>query len=171
MSTTECPKLPSYTELRKDKLDKIDKYFGEVLTNYSGLATSSASNVSNLIASYNNQLKTINNELINQLNTSLDGLAEQHATLKQKQELYDTNTTLLKNLKQAIKDKTVEESAKAKNASETTQVVDNTKLWHYIFMGVNIALLLINIGLLVYLYMVSAQSALPKLPRSINSNK
>ena len=151
--TTACPALPTYTEVRTANLEKINKFYSDTLKDYNGLATSaSPANLPNLVSSYTNQLKEINKDLIRQLQGGLDSLAEQYDTLKAKNKQYDDNYATIKDLKQAIKDREVEVSAKNKSAVETGQLTDTTRTWHMVFLGLNATLLLINIGILVYMF-------------------
>lgn len=152
-----CPNLPTYSELRKANLEKINKFYGDTLRDYEGLATSaSTASLPNLVSSYTNQLREINKDLIRQLQGGLDGLAEQYETLKAKNKQYDDNYATIKDLKQAIKDREVELSAKTKSAEETGQLTENMRTWHMVFLGLNVTLLLINIGILVYLFLFAA---------------
>ena len=175
--SASCPALPTYTELRTANLEKINKFYGDVLKDYNGLATTaSTANLPNLVTSYNNQLKEINKDLIRQLQGGLDSLAEQYETLKAKNKQYDDNYATIKDLKQAIKDREVELSAKSKSASETAQLTDSTRTWHMVFLGLNITLLLINIGILVYLFYFAAggrnlmvTNNTLRIPKSINT--
>jgi hypothetical protein len=156
-ATAACPALPTYSELRKANLEKINKFYGDTLRDYEGLATAaSPANLPNLVSSYNNQLKEINKDLIRQLQGGLDGLAEQYETLKAKNKQFDDNYATIKDLKQAIKDREVEVSAKTKSAEETGQLTESTRTLHMVFLGLNVTLLLINIGILVYLFFFAA---------------
>lgn len=175
--SASCPALPTYTELRTANLEKINKFYGDILKDYDGLTTTaSTANLPNLVTSYNNQLKEINKDLIRQLQGGLDGLAEQYETLKSKNKQYDDNYSTIKDLKQAIKDREVELSAKSKSASETATLTDSTRTWHMVFLGLNITLLLINIGILVYLFYFAAggrnltvTNNTLRIPKSINT--
>jgi hypothetical protein len=175
--SASCPALPTYTELRTANLEKINKFYGDVLKDYDGLTTSaSTANLPNLVTSYNNQLKEINKDLVRQLQGGLDRLAEQYDTLKAKNKQYDDNYATIKDLKQAIKDREVELSAKTKSASATAELTDSTRTWHMVFLGLNITLILINIGILAYLfYFAASDRALSvtnntlRIPKSINT--
>lgn len=176
--SASCPALPTYTELRTANLEKINKFYGDILKDYDGLTTTaSTANLPKLVTSYNSQLKEINKDLIRQLQGGLDGLAEQYETLKSKNKQYDDNYATIKDLKQAIKDREVELSAKSKSASETATLTDSTRTWHMVFLGLNVALLLINIGILVYLFYFAAGGRTRfvtnntlRMPKSINTN-
>ncbi len=176
--SASCPALPTYTELRTANLEKINKFYGDILKDYDGLTTTaSTANLPKLVTSYNNQLKEINKDLIRQLQGGLDGLAEQYETLKSKNKQYDDNYSTIKDLKQAIKDREVELSAKSKSASETATLTDSTRTWHMVFLGLNVTLLLINIGILVYLFYFAAAGGRTlfvtnntlRMPKSINT--
>lgn len=152
-----CPVIPTYTELRKSNLEKINKFYSDTLKDYEGLSTSaSPSNLPKLVSSYNNQLTEINKDLTRQLQAGLDGLAEQYETLKAKNKQYEDNYATIKDLKQAIKDREVEVSAKTKSAVETSQLTESKRTLHMVFMGLNVTLLLLNIGILVYLFYFAA---------------
>jgi hypothetical protein len=179
--STSCPALPTYTELRSANLEKINKFYGDILKDYTGLSTtSSISKMPDLVTGYTNQLKEINKDLVRQLQGGLDGLDEQYETMKTKNKQYDDNYATIKDLKQTIKDREVELSAKSKSASETGQLTESTRTWHMVFMGLNITLLLINIGVLVYLFYFAAggrgsarnltvTNNMIRIPKSINT--
>lgn len=151
---TTCPQLPTYSDLRKANLEKINKFYDGVLKDYNGISTSTAStaNIQNLITSYNNQLKEINRDLVQQLQNGIDNLVDQYDTLKSKKTQYEDNINTIKDLKQAIKDRETEVAAKSHSANETGILTSNTRTWHMILLAINIVFLLINAGILVYMF-------------------
>ena len=155
MSTTTCPPIPDYLTLRKENLTKIQKYYNELLKDYSGLKGDNLTNAQNLVGSYHSQLNSAAAGLVDNLNKTIDLVTEQYNNLDENKNLVVANRQRLTQLKKEIKTLGTENEARRKNAAETH---DNTKVtgyWHIGFLVGNILLLLIAIGLLIWSFMTT----------------
>jgi len=153
MSTTTCPPLPDYLTLRKQNLTKIQTYYSKLLGEYDGLKGNNMSAAKNLISSYNTQLNSAAEGLVDNLNKTLDLITEQHKNLEENQNLVVANRQRLTQLKKDIKNLTVENDARRKNVADTHDSTKTTEYWHIGFLVGNIILLLLAVGILIWLFM------------------
>jgi predicted phage tail protein len=153
MSTTTCPSIPDYQTLRKQNLAKIQKYYSELLNDYSGLAGNDMNNTQNQIANYNTQLNTAAKELVNNLNKTLDLIVEQKANLDDNTNLVVANRQRLAQLKKEIKNLTAENEARRQNTLDTQTSTQTMSYWHTGYLWVNILLLIISIGIIISLFL------------------
>jgi septal ring factor EnvC (AmiA/AmiB activator) len=153
MSTTTCPPLPDYLTLRKENLAKIQTYYSKLLGEYDALKGNNMSSAKNLISSYNTQLNSAAEGLVDNLNKTLDLITEQHKNLEENQNLVVANRQRLTQLKKDIKNLTVENDARRKNVADTHDSTKNTEYWHIGFLIGNIILLLLAVGILIWLFM------------------
>ena len=153
MSTTTCPPLPDYLTLRKENLTKIQKYYNELLKDYSGLKGDNMNAAKPLIASYNTQLNSAAQGLVDNLNKTIDLITEQNTNLEENNKLVVANRQRLTQLKKDIKNLTVENDARRKNVADTHNSTTTTGYWHIGFLVINILLLLVAVGILIWLFM------------------
>lgn len=153
MSTTTCPPLPDYLTLRKANLQKIQEYYNELLNDYSGLKGDNLSNAQNLVGTYHTQLNAAAKGLVENLNNTIDLVAEQQTNLDDNKSLVVANRQRLTQLKKSIKNLTVENEARRKNTSDTHNDTIVTNYWHIGFLIINILLLVISIGLIIQLFL------------------
>lgn len=156
MSTTTCPPIPDYLTLRKENLTKIQKYYNELLKDYSGLKGDNLTNAQNLVGSYHTQLNSAAAGLVDNLNKTIDLVTEQHNNLDENRNLVVANRQRLTQLKKDIKTLGAENEARRKNVAETHDNTIVTSYWHIGFLVGNILLLLIAIGLLIWSFMTTA---------------
>lgn len=161
MSTTTCPPLPDYLTLRKENLQKIQKYYNELLNDYSLLIknTNEASSAQGLIGNYHTQLNSAAVGLVDNLNKTIDLVTEQHTNLEDNNKLVVANRQRLTQLKKDIKNLSVENEARRKNAAETHNNTKVTSYWHIGFLVGNILLLLIAVGLLIWSFISSTSAS------------
>ena len=153
MSTTICPPIPDYQTLRKENLAKIQKYYSELLSSYSGLASSDMTNAQNQIANYNSQLNTAAKELVNNLNKTIDLVIEQHTNLDDNNNLVVANRQRLSQLKKETKSLTAENEARRQNALDTQTSTQTMAYWHTGYLWVNILLLIASIAIIISLFL------------------
>ncbi len=153
MSTTTCPPIPDYQTLRKENLSKIQKYYSELLSGYSGLGNNDMTNAQNLIANYNSQLNTAAKELVNNLNKTIDLVIEQQTNLDNNNNLVVANRQRLSQLKKDIKNLTSENEARRQNTQDTQLSTQNIAYWHTGYLWVNILLLITAIAIIIALFL------------------
>ena len=154
MSTTTCPPIPDYQTLRKDNLSKIQKYYSELLNDYSGLGSSSDMTAAQpLINSYNTQLNTAAKALVDNLNKTIDLVSEQHSNLEENNNLAVANRQRLSQLKKNIKSAVSENEARHKNSLDTINTTRQLGYWHTGYLIINILLLLAAVGILIWLFL------------------
>lgn len=155
MSTTTCPPIPDYQTLRKENLSKIQKYYSELLNDYSGLGSSDMTAAQPLINSYNTQLNTAAKELVNNLNKTIDLVSEQHTNLEENNNLVVANRQRLSQLKKDIKSAVSENEARHKNSQDTINTTRALGYWHTGYLIINILLLLAAVGILIWLFLTT----------------
>jgi hypothetical protein len=153
MSTTTCPPIPDYQTLRKENLIKIQKYYDELLKDYSGLGGNDMNSAQNLISSYNIQLNSAAQELVNNLNKTIDLVSEQHSNLQDNNNLVVSNRHRLTQLKKDIKSLKIENEARQSNLQKIHKTTNTIGWWHIAYLIFNVLLLCIAIALVISLFM------------------
>ena len=153
MSTTTCPAIPDYQTLRKENLAKIQKYYSELLNDYSGLGSSDMTSAQPLINSFNEQLNTAAKGLIDNLNKTIDLVNEQQKNLEENNNLVVANRQRLQQLKKDIKSVAAQNDARHKNSQDTINTTRTLSYWHSSYLIGNILLLLAAVGILIWLFL------------------
>jgi predicted ribosome quality control (RQC) complex YloA/Tae2 family protein len=153
MSTTTCPAIPDYQTLRKENLAKIQTYYSELLNDYSGLGGSDMTAAQPLVNSYNTQLNTAAKELVDNLNKTIDLVAEQQKNLDENNSLVVANRQRIQQLKKDIKSAAAQNEARHKNSIDTINRTKELGYWHTGYLIINILLLLAAVGIIIWLFM------------------
>jgi hypothetical protein len=151
MAESKCDTLVSYDEQRDALMDKINITYNKLFTNYKQLNTS---NERDLIP-IKNQEKTLENfteDLLTQLQKSIGLIIEQHKIYEEKQLEYKTNKESISKHEQDIKDFSNSKKAREDTHLSTLDDVKRVRLLHNIYLVINILLLLVSVGILVYVY-------------------
>jgi proline dehydrogenase len=148
MNQEKCPELPSYEAVRQANLAEIETYFNSLYGEYSKYSpTTDAPKV----IGYEQQLDILSKELVNKLQDNLTATVEQHNIYMTKKKEVEDNRIKLRELKQAVKDGTITQSARQASYTETAELRSTNKQWHTGYAAINVILLLINLGIAVYL--------------------
>ena len=153
---TTCPPIPDYLTLRKQNLEQIQNYYNQLLKDYSGYAGNNMASAQNMLADYHNQFNAAAESLLNNLNTTLELVSEQHSTIQENSDLVTQNRNRLAQLKRDIKRLMAENDARHQNAIDTKKSTKYTGYWHKGFLALNIILLLVAIGLVIWIFLSSS---------------
>jgi hypothetical protein len=158
-------KLPDYEVLRSNNMNQINNYYEDLLTNYSAnysdYVKNSAGNVSDRsyaetqlkpkTLNYNNQMIALNQKMIDSINDDTNNILELKNQLDEKINKIDKLTNQQKQLKESESSLQIEYKSRRDNLNTTKQGLHDIKFWNYIFIGINIILLLIVLGSIIYL--------------------
>lgn len=167
---TTCPPIPDYSTLRKQNLAQIEKYYNELLKDYSGYASNNMASAQNMLANYHNQLNAAAEALLNNLNTTIDLVADQHTTIQENTSLVQQNRNRLAQLKSDIKKLSNETDAREQNAKDTRKSTKYTGYWHKGFLAINVILLLAAIGILIWIFLTPSSNNVTNYGESRNNN-
>ena len=158
--------IPDYKTLRLNNIAKINDYYNTLLAsytqNYSDYSTQSVSqNVNDRtyadttlkpqVADYNTQIIKLSQTMIDSVDQDTNLILAQKDQLLQESQQIET---LMNNIK-LLKDKNTEMTVLSKSRNDsltfTKSGSDNIQFMTYVYIGINILLVLIIIGLIIYL--------------------
>lgn len=157
--------IPDYAVLRQQNLDKISEYYNKLLGSYTSAynqyatqskGTKNDQNYANTVllpkyTDYNTQLINLNQSMINSVNQDMDLIAAQKDELTSKTQQVDTvmkNITLLKDKDNEM---SVLTSARKDSLLSANDGLDQMNFSTYIFIGINVLVLLVILGLVIYI--------------------
>ena len=143
-----CPNLKTYAEVRREKLEKINKYHTQDLLNNYIQYTGFSANDETMKAKYKQQLETLNKEMLNILSNDVELLLEQHNELESKTHEVNNNKELIKQIKNEIETETVSSDARLQNTTEMEKLEKRHRTYHNLHFYGNILLFIIIITLL-----------------------
>jgi len=156
--------VPDYTVLRQQNLDKVNEYYNKLLGSYTSTynqyatqskGTKNDQNYANTVllpkyTNYNNQLINLNQSIINGVNQDMDLIAAQKDELTNKTRQVDTIMNNIALLKDKDNEMTVLTGARNDSLSSTSDGLEQMNFSTYIFIGINVLILLVIIGLVIY---------------------
>lgn len=157
--------IPDYTVLRQQNLDKVSEYYNKLLGSYTSTynqyatqskGTKNDQNYANAVllpkyTDYNTQLINLNQSMINSVNQDMDLIAAQKDELTNKTRQIDTIMNNLSLLKDKDNEMTVLTGARNDSLSSASDGLDQMNFSTYIFVGINILILLVILGLVIYI--------------------
>lgn len=151
MSEAKCNTLPSYEDQRKALMDKINTTYNSIFSNYQQLSTTNERDKVP-IKKQEDKLEDLTEDLLNQLQRSVGLIVEQHKILEDKKNEHLKNKETITNYEQDIKDFGNSKKAREDSHLSTLQDVENLNFRHNVYLVINVVLLLVSVGLLVYVY-------------------
>ena len=156
--------IPDYTVLRQQNLDKINEYYNKLLGSYTSTynqyatqskGTKNDQNYANTVllpkyTDYNTQLINLNQSMINGVNQDIDLITAQKDELTNKTRQIDTIMQNIKLLKDKDNEMTVLTGARKDSLSSASDGLDQMNFSTYIFIGINVLILLVILGLVIY---------------------
>jgi len=166
-SSNSCQvSIPDYDVLRQQNISKINTYYNTLLDsytkNYTDYATQSASSNINdrtyanttlkpKVADYNTQVINISQALIDNVNQDTDLVSEQKNELQSKTQSIDTMIDNMKLLNDKDTEMTVLSNSRQDSLNSTQSGTSDMQFNTYIYIGINILLVLSIVGLIIYL--------------------
>ena len=166
-STPSCGNIyiPDYSVLRQQNLDKVNEYYSKLLGSYTSTynqyatqskGTKNDQNYANAVllpkyTDYNSQLINLNQSMINGVNQDMDLIAAQKDELTNKTRQIDTIMNNITLLKDKDNEMTVLTGARKDSLSSASDGLDQMNFSTYIFIGINILILLVILGLVIYI--------------------
>jgi len=156
--------IPDYAVLRQQNLDKVNEYYNTLLGSYTSAynqyatqskGTKNDQNYANTVllpkyTDYNTQLINLNQSMINGVNQDMDLIAAQKEELTTKTRQVDTIMNNIKLLKDKDNEMSVLTSARKDSLSSASDGLDQMNFSTYIFIGINVLVLLVILGLVIY---------------------
>lgn len=150
-----CPNLKSYSEVRKEKLEKINQYHkgteNSLLDKYQTF-TGPSENDTAMKQNYKTQMDNLNKEMLNILNNDVNLLIEQHNELEAKTTEVETNTDILRQVKKQIEEESVTRDARLKNNYDMIELEKNNRFYHNLYFYLNLVVLLLILVGIGYIY-------------------
>lgn len=158
--------IKDYEDVRADMKQDIDKYYSKILTGYTEnynqyLSKINSSEQNDIdyattqlkpkVIAYNRQLININKEMIKRVNDVSSLIDEQKASLTTKRDEIKANYDKLDKLEKRRDNLKTEVNANKNHLAEISDSSGNKKLYTSIYIGINILLLTIIVGILVYM--------------------
>ena len=157
--------IPDYSVLRQQNLDKVNEYYSKLLGSYTSTynqyatqskGTKNDQNYANAVllpkyTDYNSQLINLNQSMINGVNQDMDLIAAQKDELTNKTRQIDTIMNNITLLKDKDNEMTVLTGARKDSLSSASDGLDQMNFSTYIFIGINILILLVILGLVIYI--------------------
>jgi len=169
--------IPDYTTLRQQNLDKINTYYNSLLSsytqNYKDYSNQSASSNVNdrtyanttlkpKVQNYNTQLINVSQSMIDNVNQDTDLIMQQKNELLDKTHKIDNIMNNIQLLKDKDNEMTVLTQARNDSLNSSKHSAENMNFTTYIYIGVNMLMVLCVIGIVIYLvysnYSVSRNS-------------
>jgi len=173
----------NYSIVRKQKIDKITNYYNDLLKEYTKLYTEYTLESNSLesdartyaettlkpkVEAYNSQIINLSKELINTVNRDTELILDQKTDLETKGKNIDTLMKKIKMLKNKKTDLSINEKSQIDSLNNTIESVEDLEFTSQIYMGINILLVLLVIGLILYLVYSNFNSSV-NTPNSINN--
>jgi len=165
-SAESCSQPLDYSVVRKKKIDTITGYYNTLLTEYTTAYTDFATQSNSVntndrtyanttlkpkTEAYNTQIINLSKELIDAVNKDSDLILDQKNELDSKTQKIDTLIANIKLLKEKNIDLSITEKSQVDSLNTTKTGSDDLKMTSQIYMGINILLVLLVIGLIIYL--------------------
>jgi len=157
--------IPDYTVLRQQNLDKVNEYYNKLLGSYTSTynqyatqskGTKNDQNYANTVllpkyTDFNTQLINLNQSMINGVNQDMDLIAAQKDELTNKTRQIDTIMQNIKLITDKDNEMTVLTGARKDSLSSASDGLDQMNFSTYIFIGINVLILLVILGLVIYI--------------------
>jgi hypothetical protein len=160
--------IPDYNVLRLEKLNKINKYYNDLLSsytkNYTDYSTQKISaNINDRtyaettlkpkVSDYNQQMINVSKNLINTVNRDTDLIVDQKNQLKEKTKTVDDLKDDIKVLTLKDKELNIKTNADIDSLNNTKTGTKSLEFMNNVYIVLNIILLIVIIGMVVMLMM------------------
>jgi len=166
-SNRDCSvNIPDYSVLRQKNLEKINGYYSTLLDTYTSTYSDfntqlSSANVNDRtyantklkpkVENTNSQLINLNQEMIDSVNRDTDLILDQKNQLQERTKSIDTLISDITLLKDKDNEMSVLKGARTDSLNSTTEGTEGMQFTTYIYMGINILLVILVLGLVIYI--------------------
>lgn len=155
-----------YSDVRKKKIDKITKYYKDLFDEYTNIFTEYSTDIQSQDAddrtyanitlrpkgiAYNNQIINLTKKLMSTINTDTELILDQKNELDLNSKNIEKLLAEIKILKNKKTDLLITEKSQINNLSSTKSGTEDINFTSQLYIGINILLVLIIIGLILYL--------------------
>jgi hypothetical protein len=184
-SNRDCSvNIPDYSVLRQKNLEKINGYYSTLLDTYTStyayfntqLSSVSVNDRSNAntklkpkVENINSQMINLNQEMIDSVNRDTDLILDQKNQLQERTKSIDTLISDITLLKDKDNEMSVLKGARTDSLNSTTEGAESMQFTTYIYIGINILLVILVLGLVIYIVYSNWGSNLSK--NSNNAHK
>lgn len=158
--------IPDYNVLRQKNLEKINGYYSTLLDTYTSTYADfntqlASANVNDRtyantklkpkVENANSQLINLNQEMIDSVNRDTDLILDQKNQLQERTKGIDTLISDIALLKDKDNEMSVLKGARTDSLNSTTEGAEGMQFTTYIYMGINILLVIMVLGLVIYM--------------------
>ena len=176
--------LPNYEDVRSTNIKSINDYYEDLLTkytkSYTDYAKNSSSNVSDRTyaetqlkpntTNLNNQIIKLNQTMIDSINKDNDIIMSLKNQLEDKKQIINDNILNIDNIKTEINTINNHYNLKTEDLNKTEQYNESITIWKWLYIVINILLVLCISGLIIYLLFSNSTSNTNNKSNS-NNNK
>ena len=168
-TNTQCDSdinIPDYSVLRQQKLEKINKYYNTLLSSYTqslkeyntNLASSNVNDrtyanttLQPKVQNNNTQIINLSKEMISNVDQDTELIIKQKDELTTKTRNIDTLLNNIKLLKEKDNEMAILTKARNDSINSANTGVDSMNFSTYVYIGINILLVLSVIGIVIYI--------------------
>ena len=176
--------IPDYSVLRQQKLEKINTYYNKLLSSYTqslkeyntNLASSNVNDrtyanttLQPKVKNNNTQIINLSKEMIKNVDLDTELIIKQKDELATKTRNIDTLLNNIKLLKEKDSEMAILTKARNDSINSTASGVDSMNFSTYIYIGINMFLVLLIIGIVIYIVYSNYNSSSINNARSSNS--
>lgn len=158
--------IPDYTVLRQKNLEKINTYYTNLLSSYTDTYAEfntqlASANVNDRtyantklkpkVENANTQLINLNEEMIKAVDRDSDLILDQKNQLQDRTKKIDSLISDITLLKDKDNEMSVLKGARNDSLHSTTEGAEGMQFTTYIYMGINILLIVLILGLIIYI--------------------
>lgn len=158
--------IPDYTVLRQENLTKINTYYNKLLSSYTQFYKDystqvASSNVNDRtyanttikpkVQNNNTQIINLSKEMIKNVNQDTELIIQQKDDLKSKSNEIDTLMNNIKLLKEKNNDMSILAKSREDSMKSTKSGADDMNFSTYVYIGLNMLMVLIIIGIVIYI--------------------
>lgn len=176
--------LPNYEDVRSTNIKSINDYYEDLLTkytkSYTDYAKNSSSNVSDRTyaetqlkpntTNLNNQIIKLNQTMIDSINKDNDIIMALKNQLEDKKQIINDNILNIDNIKTEINTINNQYNLKTEDLNKTEQYNESITIWKWLYIVINILLVVCISGLIIYLLFSNSTSNTNNKSNS-NNNK
>jgi len=185
-SNRDCSvNIPDYSVLRQKNLEKINGYYSTLLDTYTSTYADfntqlSSANVNDRtyantklkpkVENINSQMINLNQEMIDSVNRDTDLILDQKNQLQERTKSIDTLISDITLLKDKDNEMSVLKGARTDSLNSTTEGAEGMQFTTYIYMGINILLVILVLGLVIYIVYSNWGSNLSKNSNNVHKS-
>jgi hypothetical protein len=158
-------RIPDYTTLRQQNIEKVNNYYNKLLSSYTSAygdyakqskGTKNDQNYANTVllpkySNYNNQLINITQSMIDNVNQDIDLISSQKDELINKNRQINTIMNNITMLKDKDNEMSVLTGSRSDSLTSANEGLSEINFSTYIYIGIDVFCILLILGLIIYI--------------------